>query len=623
MYKISLLSLSVAILAGCNSGASTSLIEDNSQLSRQQQLNAFADTLDVDIEIIANKSGNCTLAGKTLEEELNSKAACMEATWTLIPKTEYVGNDWSIYFSQTDTVKYPLGENFDIEYINGDLHRLYPKKEFSGFVADQPIKFHMIGKGYVVTEAEFMPNMYIAEEGLSPVIIKDTQVKPDADTGLETRSFARDLSNYAATFKRGDSDQTILATSSHLFDKYKNNADKPEWVKQGIVPTPKSVAVLSKGLVDLNKGINLHINQFEGPSLVKAFERLDFLGVKKSKNGIPVVISQLETNPVNQEGYELIINDNGIGISAWSETGAFYGVMSLASLINIDNLTIPKLLVRDEPRFEYRGMHVDVSRNFRSKQFVLDLLDQMAAYKLNKLHLQVGDDEGWRLEIKDLPELTDIGSRRCHDMTESTCLLPQLGGGPLGNSDNDGYYSIEDYIEIIRAANARHIQVIPSFDMPGHSRAVVKAMEARYRHYFAQGDVDKANEYLLSDFDDTTEYRSIQNYNDNTINVCMESTYHFLDKLIDELIDVHKTAGQPLTQYHLGADETAGAWKESPVCKAFLANNQYGVREVKGLGPYFIERFSQLLEAKGVQVAGWSDGLGHTNVENMPSFVQS
>src|SRR3546814_11776282 len=103
----------------------------------------------------------------------------------------------------------------------------------------------------------------------------------------------------------------------------------------------------------------------------------------------------------------------------------------------------------------------------------------MAAYKLNKLHLHLADDEGWRIEIPALPELAAIGSKRCHDPSERTCLLPQLGAGPDGTGAVNGYLTVADYEAIVRAAAARQIEVIPSIDMPGHSRAAIRAMEDR------------------------------------------------------------------------------------------------------------------------------------------------
>jgi hexosaminidase len=245
----------------------------------------------------------------------------------------------------------------------------------------------------------------------------------------------------------------------------------------------------------------------------------------------------------------------------------------------------------------------------------------MAAYKLNKLHLHLADDEGWRLAIPDLPELTDIGSQRCFDLTEQHCLLPQLGAG-LGGEVN-GFYSVKDYQEILLAAQARHIQVIPSMDMPGHSRAAVKAMEARFKRLQLAEQITAAKQYLLTDFDDKTQYSSVQYYHDNTLNVCLESTYVFVNKVLNEIKKMHDAVGVPLTRYHIGADETAGAWVESLQCKTFLANNNENITSAAQLGAYFVERVANMLAEKGIEAAAWNDGLMHTRVEKMPPVIQA
>ncbi|MDZ7903052.1 MAG: family 20 glycosylhydrolase [Rheinheimera sp.] len=150
--------------------------------------------------------------------------------------------------------------------------------------------------------------------------------------------------------------------------------------------------------------------------------------------------------------------------------GVFYGVQSLLNLIpagQASNYRLPQLVASDAPRYGWRGMHYDMARNFHGKAVTLQLIEQMARYKLNKLHLHLTEDEGWRLEIPGLPELTDIGGTRCFDLTEQKCLLTQLGTGPHRTGSGNGYYSTADFIEILKFAAARHIEVIPEIDMPG------------------------------------------------------------------------------------------------------------------------------------------------------------
>ena len=156
--------------------------------------------------------------------------------------------------------------------------------------------------------------------------------------------------------------------------------------------------------------------------------------------------------------------------------------------------------------------------------------------------------------------------------------------------------------------------------MPGHSRAAIKAMELRYARLTAAGKTAEAAEYRLIDPADTTEYRSIQNYNDNTLNVCLPATYRFVDTVVDALAAMHREAGAPLKTFHLGADETAGAWVKSPACQAMIAENG---GDAGKLTPRFIERVTASLAAKGLKAGGWSDGMGHTETAAMPQAVQT
>lgn len=180
----------------------------------------------------------------------------------------------------------------------------------------------------------------------------------------------------------------------------------------------------------------------------------------------------------------------------------------------------------------------------------------MSRYKLNILHLHLSDDEGWRIEIPGLPELTSVGANRCHDVSETRCLLPQLGSGPDTSTTGSGYFSREDYIEILRYANARQITVIPEIDMPAHARAAVISMEARYKKLMAEGKVSEANQYRLQEDGDDSSVTTVQYYDRTSfINPCLPSAQRFVSKIMNELIAMHREAGQPLETWHFGGDE--------------------------------------------------------------------
>lgn len=616
--KLSSLGLTLAILlGGCEVQSTHSPTPSKLQ---QVELDQLANTLQIKKQVLENRYKDCNNQAATAHDA----GQCMLMRIEVTPKIDLANSDWAIYFSLVDPLKViTQSEGLNVEHINGDLHKILPSQDFNGFEAGKSLSVEFIARGHYLTDAEFMPNFYIASEGLQAKDIVSTKAGIDPETGLETRPYAVPLGFADQVFYRSANDKTPKATSSYLYDKYADVTKNTAHVDTGIIPTPsKVVQNRSAQRFDLSQGLTFNLTGIKRDAIDAAINRLAVLGATESANGSAVNI-QIDTLLTEPESYQLVVSAQSIDIKAADKAGAFYALSSVASLITIGQTSIAQINIEDSPRFGFRGVHVDVARNFHSKAFILKLMTQMSAYKMNKLHLHLGDDEGWRLEIKGLPELTEVGAKRCHDPEETTCLLAQLGAGSTGEGEVNGYYSISDYQEILRAATANHIQVIPSFDMPGHSRAAIKSMEARYKNRMAQGDEAGAKQYLLTDFEDQTQYESIQFYTDNTLNVCMESTYDFIEKIMVEMKQVHLAAGQPLTRYHIGADETAGAWKDSPICRNFMQNNTLGINTVEQLGGYFIERVSNLLADLDIEVAGWNDGMGHTNPANMPKVVQS
>lgn len=581
----------------------------------QAQLNALGDTLDIKYRVVTNYPEGCPTSGVD--------GRCFTAQIDLTSAVDLDSQGWSIYFSQMRPVKSVNSDEFTVTRVKGDLHKIAPTAKFQGLKKGVTKTIEFKGELWQLSETDAMPNYYLVSGELAPVLIKSTAVTLDSETGMELRPYVVSFTDEDKQYKRSDTDEVKWATPEILFQANQGIDFEPELVTNTIIPTPLRVEVSSTDKpVSLKSGIKLELNDVKRQAIDAALARLSRIDVKESSSGLAVSFLPLGIKST-PGSYLLDITKDQITISAADDAGFSYGLSSLTSLLDSNDLVINTMRVEDSPRYDFRGMHIDVSRNFHSKQLVLDMLDQMAAYKLNKLHLHMADDEGWRLEIDGLPELTDIGSKRCHDLSETRCLLPQLGSGPFADAKVNGYYSKADYIEILKYAGARQIQVIPSMDMPGHSRAAIKSMEARYRMLAAAGDVKGANEYRLVDPKDTTVYSSIQYYDDNTLNVCMESTFHFVDKVIDEIAKLHQQAGQPLSVYHIGADETAGAWLDSPICKAFLADNKQGVTSSDEFGAYFVERVSNILHDKGIEPAGWSDGMSHTRPENMPKASQT
>ena len=229
-------------------------------------------------------------------------------------------------------------------------------------------------------------------------------------------------------------------------------------------------------------------------------------------------------------------------------------------------------------------------------------------YKMSRLHLHLTDDEGWRLEIPGLEELTGVGSKRGHTLDESECLYPFYGSGWDPNNPNstgNGYFSRSDFIDILKYAAKRHITIIPEFDLPGHSRAAIKSMNVRYNKYI-KTDPAKANEYLLTDFEDKSRYVSAQGYNDNTLNAALPSVYRFIEKVVDEVVLMYRDAGLKLEIFNVGGDEIPhGAWEGSPLCHAFMEKEN--IKDIQGLKDYFWGQTLAILKKRGLQPAGWQE----------------
>lgn len=309
-------------------------------------------------------------------------------------------------------------------------------------------------------------------------------------------------------------------------------------------------------------------------------------------------------------GWYRITIDGACKVEAADEDGAFYARTTIENLKrNAGGNVLPNMVIEDWPDLPYRGFMLDVSRNFTKKEGILKLIDLLAHYKATVLHLHLGDDEGWRVEIEGLPELTSYGAH--HELqvmnedgswSEPNYLMPSFNGG-IDPKDDDsscnGFYSKEDFIEILKYAWERRIRILPEFDTPGHSRAAIKSMEAYYRR---TGDAS----YLLSEPEDESEYCSVQYYVDNAINVALPSTYNFIAKVFDTLIEYYREAGAPLEQIHIGGDEVPeGAWEKSPACMALMEAN--GWDNVSMLKSYYIGKCADIAAERGVKLAGWQE----------------
>ena len=595
----------------------------------------LANNLDVTYEIVTQHGAEEGLQCKTLGAEW---ASCDLINLTLKNNGPAVtGTDWKIYFSSIRQILDVQNDQFKVTHVTGDLHTLEPTDKFDGFAEGETVVIPYIGEYWTLFENDYMPRAYVTSGDAAAQTIKSTDSTNPGDYLVPLKG---------DQFKRVKADNNVLATAETRFKKNQDiNVLATTEVAATIVPTPLSTKLTGK-TVSLANGIKISNFTLPADMMAAVNERLGVLGVN-TKGQYPVKVSLLPGSFAKDQqiagAYTLDVTPTGATVIGFDDQGAFYGMQSLISLMSTGaKNSIPTLEVTDAPRFDYRGVMVDVGRNFHSKAVILRTLDQMAAYKMNKFHFHLSDDEGWRVEIPGLPELTDIGSKRCHDLSETTCLLPQLGSGPTSDTDGSGYYSKQDYLDILKYAKARGIEVIPEIDMPAHARAAVVAMEARYKRLAAEGKMDEANEYRLMDPQDTSNVTTVQFYDKRSfINPCMDSSTKFVDKVITEIQAMHKEAGMPLNTWHFGGDEAkniklnAGfqdlnaaektAWtgsidqskqnkpyQKSPMCQKLIAEGV--VADYDHLPSHFAEQISEVVNSKGIKnFQAWQDGLKHSS----------
>lgn len=557
-------------------------------------------------------------------------ASCNKAVITLTNKGEAVTDkDWAIYFHSIRPILEVANDQFKVSHIMGDLHKLEPTDKFTGFPAKQAVEIPVVNEYWQLFVTDVLPRWYVTAEGATAKMIANT----------DTEDLFQFVTPLDGQWKRTPDDKNILMTAEARFEKNSDvKALNLATLRGQIIPTPQEVKISGQD-VDLSKGVKLDLSALGADAQEAVKSRFALLGVKEGSYPIrtEIAVKAFAGDEAISGAYQLHIGANEAVITGFDQAGVFYGLQSLLSLIpSSGEQKIARLEAKDAPRFDYRGIQLDVGRNFHSKDAVLRLLDQMSAYKLNKFHFHLTDDEGWRIEIPGLPELTDIGSKRCHDLSEKTCLLPQLGSGPDSNNNGSGHFSRTDYIDILKYAKARQIEVIPEIDMPAHARAAVISMEARYERLMKEGKEKEANQYRLLDPTDTSNTTGVQFYNrTGYLNPCLDSSRNFVDKVIGEIQQMHKEAGVPLNTWHFGGDEAkniylgagytdqkkpeAGKgiidqskqdkpWAKSQVCQTMVKEGK--VADVEHLSSYFGIEVSKLVKAHGIgTMQAWQDGL--------------
>ncbi|KND59025.1 Beta-hexosaminidase [Candidatus Paraburkholderia schumanniana] len=542
-----------------------------------------------------------------------------------------VAGGWTLYVHSIRRILMIEHPAFAWKHITGDLYALTPHAGAFTLGAGERVEVPFVGEYWYQRYSDLLPRAYVVADGsATPAILAHN------DTDDETR--------YVDRIPPVKDDAAAFAATPAQVHRASAEAALPTAQQVAAVAARALPAVLretaGEGAVQVG-GIDLSLAGLSASQVAALVARAAALGLSGPSVRVSgrIAAGALPADIAKSGGYRLTIATDGVSIDAFDAAGLFYGVQTLLSLAPAGGGSVPAMTIEDAPRYTHRGMMVDVARNFRQPATLRRLIDQMSAYKLNHLHVHLSDDEGWRIEIPGLPELTEIGAKRCHDLTEMRCLLPQLGSGPDDRSGG-GYLSRADYVALVRYAADRFIEIVPEIDMPGHARAAVVSMEARHQRLHAQGNEAAASAYRLLDPADTSNTTTVQFYDRRSfLNPCSGGAQHFASKVIGEIASMHREAGAPLSIWHFGGDEAKnillGAgfqpldgtdpgkghvnlaaqdkpWGRSPQCAALIASGK--AASVDELPSMFARQVSQIVRANGAgTMAAWQDGIKHAN----------
>ncbi|HEX8606492.1 MAG TPA: family 20 glycosylhydrolase, partial [Pseudoduganella sp.] len=506
---------------------------------------------------------------------------------------------WSLYFNSMDSLQAgPLASGLVLEQVAGGLFRLRPGPAFAGLPAGQALDI-------VYQHSQLVIKMAHAPVG--PYLVYDAA----PEVGVAIADFRQLPVTRPEQLERGAGTGHALVMPADTYRRNQGADLLPAADVPPVLPTPLQLQPGTGKLALAGRPVVTAAAALAGEAELAR----SLFPASLPMAGGPALALSVGSVPgqSSPEAYRLTIDAaSGIAVTGNSAAGVAYGLQTLRDLMPLpgaagaENMALPEVTIVDAPRFGYRGFMLDVSRNFHGKETVFKWLDLMARYKLNKFHFHLTEDEGWRLEIAGLPELTSIGAVRGHSATPGVRLQPAYGSGPdPRDASGSGHYSRADYIEILRYAKARHIEVIPEIEMPGHARAAVQAMEARYHRLKAAGSRDAAK-YLLNDFADRSVYKSPQFYTDHVMNPGLESTFTFIEHVVKQVVALHREAGVPLHTLYMGGDEVPdGAWEKSPASRATMAREK--LETTADLWDYFYDRVDKILRKQGLFTSGWEE----------------
>ncbi len=317
------------------------------------------------------------------------------------------------------------------------------------------------------------------------------------------------------------------------------------------------------------------------------FESVVNSNMPNKKSNIEILfIAQTLSTSEKKEAYKINVTSKKITITG-SEEGLFYAVQSLLQLFpnqpKNQEIKLPCVTIEDEPRYTYRGLHLDVCRHFFTVDVIKDFIAQMSYYKLNNFHWHLTDDQGWRIEIKKYPKLTEVGSKRAQTLVGNKFeRFPYFfDGNPYG-----GFYTQEEIKDVVKFAEEHYVNIIPEIEMPGHATAAVTAYPN------------------LSCFPDR-QYKVVEYWGvfEDIFCAGKEETFTFLEDVLTEVMALF-----PSKYIHIGGDECPKArWKECPNCQKKI--KELGIKDEHELQTYLTTRIEKFLNANGRQILGWDEML--------------
>lgn len=503
--------------------------------------------------------------------------------------------DWLFFFNQfTRTVTLPADCPVDVKLVRATYYTLTPNARYKPLAAGDSLVVEMLMRG------TFFNRCYAPMGG--HVVLHGDMAHPLA---VEIGKNVLDKPEQWVKKKNFPDGNYVYAHNAAVADSV-----GVRFTPYDIFPTPKRVD-MGDAMVTVPTLVKINRSFKRSTARDYLVRELASRGIYESR-GVKFVVNLHEDKKIseNPEAYVLNVDTAGITITGAGSAGVLNGVKTLvAALDHSEGRCLPAARITDEPDLPYRGFMLDIARNFTPLPQLKRFVDMLAYYKINTWQFHFTDDEAWRVEIPGLPELTQVASRRGCTIDENEFLSQIFDGN--GNPNDltqsaNGYLTRSQMVELLRYAAARGVKIIPEIETPGHARAAIVAMKARYNRYAAT-DTARAVEYRLWDPDDTGAYESTQNYKNNVLNVAQDGVYRFLDKVVAELELMYRDAGLRLDVVHLGGDEVAAhAWDYSPAIK------RMGFKDNHAASQYYIKRISDILYARGIKIEGWQEvAMGH------------